>query len=179
MHANAIGSLAGTKVSLNQVLVCPDSQQNLLSVSKLEDQHLDTLFSKGNVYVGSGFVPSKDIRLTGVRSGNSYYVDFPLASSSTLSALSTPPLYFIDTPSTAAGAFLGAGVLNWFSDESANPLPKLESMSFSTCNLHDWHLKFNHLNTKDLLRLRDKKLITGLDICDHTVLKTCEACLFG
>ena len=54
IHATAVGKLSGPAGTLDQVLVCPEISQNLLSVSKLEDQGFDTLFSKGNVYIGTG-----------------------------------------------------------------------------------------------------------------------------
>jgi hypothetical protein len=79
MYATEAGSIPGSKLSLNQVLVCPEVTENLLSVSKLDDQGLDTLFSNGHVYVGK-YGTLQDVLLTGSRRQSSYYIDFPTQS---------------------------------------------------------------------------------------------------
>lgn len=59
-------------------MVCPSVTDNLLSVSKLADQGLDT-FSKDGVTIGhSGSLVS--IVTSGRRQGNSYTLNFPLSS---------------------------------------------------------------------------------------------------
>lgn len=77
MHATDIGSIKGSKFNLDKVLVCPKVTENLLSVSKLDDQGLDTLFSAGKVYIGkSGSLG--EVFSTGQRINSSYYFDFPV-----------------------------------------------------------------------------------------------------
>jgi transposase InsO family protein len=81
MHATDFGCIKGSTFNLDKVLVCPKVTENLLSVSKLDDQGLDTLFSSGKVYIGkSGSLG--EILSTGNRVNSSYYFDFPLNSDS-------------------------------------------------------------------------------------------------
>ena len=150
IHATAIGKLPGPIINLDQVLVVPEVTQNLLSTSKLDDQGFDTLFSKGKVYIGKEFSVGK-VLLSGSRSSNVYHVDFPLETNSSSSAHAYDSHYSLDAPSISAKAFL----------------------------LDEWHLKFNHLNKQDLLKLCKNHMVNGLDFKPNDDLSCCESCLIG
>eukprot|EP00158_Paraphelidium_tribonemae_P000968 Partr_v1_DN23774_c0_g1_i13_m52761 putative Retrotransposon protein len=78
MYATDQGSMEGEDFSLEQVLVCPDVAENLLSVSKLDDQGLEVLFKSGKVQIGTGG-SLKNVLTTGERTNNSYYIEFSVA----------------------------------------------------------------------------------------------------
>ena len=140
IYANAVGKLPGESTTLDPVLVCPQTTQNLLSVSKMEDQGYDTLFSKGKVYVGTGMMVGKVI-LSGQRMASSYYIDFKRG------------------PSTAKSL------------SAASPA--------KPSSLDEWHLKFNHLNEKDLRLLVTSDAVTGLKLDPADSLNPCHGCLVG
>jgi hypothetical protein len=54
------------------------------------------------------------------------------------------------------------------------------SMEATQDDLQNWHLKFNHMNAKDILKLDNHNMVTGLHVkgSRHTQLH-CEACLVG
>jgi hypothetical protein len=74
VHATSKGAIHGDAISLQNVLVCNNFKENLLSISKLEDQGYDTLFSKGNVYICRNALPPTEIALKGYRKGTSYHL---------------------------------------------------------------------------------------------------------
>ncbi|KAJ3249792.1 hypothetical protein HK103_004377, partial [Boothiomyces macroporosus] len=119
IFATEKGTLSGSTITLNDVLVCKDVAENLLSVSSCADQGYDTLFTKDKVYIGKNFSPGNTI-IEGPRIKKSYYIDVPIDGESNTT-------YYIDRPDVAAQAFLST--------------------------LDDLHLKYSHLNEKDLLKL--------------------------
>ena len=132
MYATETGTMLGTKLSLNQVLVCPDITENLLSVSQLDDQGYDTLFSKEKVFIGTNG-NLDEILLAGSRSNASYHVELP-------------------TPS--------------------------EVYQAQSASLQDFHLRFNHLNSQDTIKLLKSTATKGFKLPDDTKL-SCESCMIG
>jgi histone deacetylase 1/2 len=84
MHATGLGKLYDSGAfPINQVLLCPSVKENLLSVSKLAAQGLDTIFSKGKVILGySGSMDT--VLLQGMQQGSSYFVEYNASPSSAL-----------------------------------------------------------------------------------------------
>ena len=149
MNATAIGSVPGASLTLQSALLCPDVAENLLSVARLEDQGLDTLFSKGKVYVGRNAIMN-DIVVSGERQNSSYYLEIERREAEECKHTCN---YSSDAPIVSSKAFLS--------------------------NIDEVHLKFNHLNEKDLLRLVKENLTTDLTIDCNSKLSCCESCLIG
>lgn len=92
MYATNSGSIQGSTFNLDKVLVCPTITENLLSVSKLDDQGLDTLFSNGQVLIGK-FGSLAEVLSTGKRIGSSYYFDFPVSNTESAARSSISELH--------------------------------------------------------------------------------------
>ena len=87
VFSSATGSIDHAPIPLTGVLVCSDITQNLLSISKLADQNLETLFTKNGVYICQGLQPSNVI-LAGEKHGAQYSIRIPEESTSKV-AIST------------------------------------------------------------------------------------------
>jgi|GEM_PF-5095902 len=132
--AEAIGEFKSPTLPLEQVLVCPAVTENFLSVSKLNDQGLDVLFSNEKVLIGKNFQPG-DVILEGLRRNNSFFVSLDM--------------------------------------------PKESSAKTAVGTIDDWHLKFNHLNQKDLKLLVTNESVTGMGMVESDKLGHCKGCMIG
>lgn len=132
--AEAIGKFKSPSLSLEQVLVCPKVTENLLSVSKLNDQGLDVLFSNEKVFIGKNFQPG-DVFLDGLRRNNSFFVSLDM--------------------------------------------PNESSAKTAVSSIDDWHLKFNHLNQKDLKLLASSESVSGMGLTESDQLSQCAGCMIG
>ena len=81
IYATETGAIDGTALTIDKVLACSDLTENLLSVARLDDQGLATVFCNGKVLVGYGARIDSHV-LQGTRQGASYYIDFPTKSTS-------------------------------------------------------------------------------------------------
>lgn len=80
MYGTALGTLPGTHFHLDQVMMaCPQVSENLLSVSKLADQGLDTIFTRDKVIIGRNGTLAHVVT-SGQRTGNGYSIEFPLSN---------------------------------------------------------------------------------------------------
>ena len=154
MIATELGSLASDVLPLSQILVAKQASQNLLSVSKRNDEGLDVLFSAKDrkVYIGRNFTAT-DVVISGPRVANSFYVDIPVSTTPTTS--DGDSTLFMDTPRQAASAFLGS------------------------TDMKTWHLKYNHLNQSDLHKLSRQEMVTGMKLDPKAFLEFCNSCLIG
>ena len=128
MTAVGIGLISESGVSLGDVLYCPEVTENLLSVSKLEDEGYDTLFRDGEVLVGKGTTMEK-VALRGFRRGASYFLDFPTRNNpSSASAITVDELHL------RLNHLNGADIGKLYSHQLADDLPQLSDRILSPCD---------------------------------------------
>lgn len=80
VFASKIGNLSSPVLPLKNVLLCNEITQNLLSISKLAETGLSTLFTNDGVYIGHIPKPKNSL-ISGSKIGNQYSIDIPVASS--------------------------------------------------------------------------------------------------
>ena len=88
VQSTGIGKLSSPSLPLDNVLVCKQITENLLSISKLADTGLDTLFTSQGVFVGTGG-SLQTTHITGPKTGSIYSLDIPLQPQSDAFATKT------------------------------------------------------------------------------------------
>lgn len=84
MYASEVGEIKSSELKLKNVLYCAEATDNLLSVSQLAAQGLDTLFTHGQVIIGRGGSMATTIQ-TGSQIGSTYRINLnPVTESSSL-----------------------------------------------------------------------------------------------
>ena len=81
VQTTGIGKLCSPILPLNTVLICDKITENLLSISKLAETGLDTLFTSKGVFIGVGG-SLKETQLAGHKCGPTYSLEIPLLPSS-------------------------------------------------------------------------------------------------
>jgi hypothetical protein len=140
------GPINTIQLKLKEVFAAPDLHENLLSVNQLDTDGYDTLFSKGNVFIGKDFQIPKKYAAKGSKIKGSYYLtlnkEITLANSfQALSLLDDNPTFTIKTPNAS------------------------EEFKFAKPNSKDIaHRRLQHLHEAAIDELNDSGLLAAFNI---------------
>jgi len=146
-------------IRLDEVLLVPDLDTNLLSVSKALNQQKEIIFDKNEARVLS---KNGETILTATRKGDLYAINFAREGK----------IKTTDSIQRESSSLTAEETGSSFEINKGEQLTK-------DSPLHTWHLKYGHLNERDLKLLKAKEMVRGINFDENETLSDCKVCIQG